>query len=305
VRPRDFAEQRVARRGAPERAGRGRSTRLLIAGLSVALATLTLAVALAMASVSNKSVTAAGGSTSATVSYRANSDGATGPPYSNLHLTITREGGTAYDAAVRSSFCGTACWPDVWPGHSFLTVADVAGTGSPDVILDLYSGGAHCCSIVQIYRFDAQRDAYTIVQRDFGDPGASLERLAGAYVFVSADDRFAYTFAAFAFSGLPLAIWRLGSGGFVDVTRRFPALIAADAARQYRAYTANRAQGFGLGFIAAWAADQDLLGHDALVGRTLARANRDGGLRSADGLPHGGAFVAALQRFLIKCGYAH
>jgi len=303
VRPRDSAEQRVARRGAPERAGHSRRVPLVIVGLSVALAMLTGAAALAAARSTTRSVTAAGGGTSATVSYRASSGSSTGPPYSDLHLTITRDGSTAYDAAVRSPFCGTACWPDVWPGHGFLTVADADGTGSPDVILDLYSGGAHCCSIVQIYRFDAQGGTYTIIQRDFGDPGASLERLAGSYVFVSADDRFAYTFAAFAFSGLPLAIWRLDTGGFTDVTRRFPALIAADAARQYHAYTANRAQGFGLGFIAAWAADEDLLGHGALVGRTLARANRDGGLRSADGLPQGSAFIAALQRFLIKCGY--
>jgi hypothetical protein len=36
----------------------------------------------------------------------------------------------------------------------------------------------------------------------------------------------------------------------------------------------------------------------------LAGANRDGGLRSADGLSQGSAFIASLQRFLIKYGYA-
>jgi hypothetical protein len=199
--------------------------------------------------------------------------------------------------------CGTSCWPDSYPGHAFLKVSDIQGNGSPDVILDLYSGGAHCCAILQVYRYDPGSGGYTIFQRDFGDPGVNLERLGGAYEFLSADDRFAYAFAAFAFSGLPVQIWSLGAHGFVNVTRRFPALIAADAARQYHDYLANRKQGFGLGFIAAWAADEDLLGHGALVAKTLAAQNREGGLRSADGLAHGSGFIASLQRFLAKYGY--
>ncbi|MGA2758025.1 MAG: hypothetical protein ABSF58_11785, partial [Solirubrobacteraceae bacterium] len=193
---------------------------------------------------------------------------------------------------------------DVWPGHRFLTVADLGAGGSPDVILDLYSGGAHCCSILQVYRFEADRGTYSILQRDFGDPGASLVELGGSRVFLSADDRFAYAFTSFAFSGLPVAIWQLRPQGFADVTRRFPARIATDAARQYGAYLANRSQGFGLGFIAAWAADEDLLGHATLVARTLSAAKGDGYLRSADGLASAGAFIASLQRDLAKWGYA-
>ena len=263
---------------------------------------LSSAIALAAAG-TTRSVTAASGVTSATVTYLANSNGAAGPPFADVRLTITREGRTAFDAAARAPLCGTSCWPDSYPGHRFLAVSDIEGDGSPDVILDLYSGGAHCCSIVQVYRYDSQHGRYAIFQRDFGDPGARLERLHAAYEFVSADDHFAYEFTSFAFSGLPLAIWRFGAGGFVNVTRQFPTLIVTDAARQYHAFLANRKQGFGLGFIAAWAADEDLLGHGALVAGTLATQNREGGLRSADGLAHGSAFISALQRFLAKNGY--
>jgi hypothetical protein len=88
------------------------------------------------------------------------------------------------------------------------------------------------------------------------------------------------------------------------VTARFPVQLAADAARQYDAYLANRRQGFGLGFIAAWAADEDRLGSSALVARTLAAQSRAGELRSADGFAKlGDAFVAQLQRFLVANGY--
>ena len=290
------------RRVPTRRRGRSGATLTLMFSLSVALVALAGSVALAAAV--TKRVRADAGGTSATLSYRANHNSALGPPYSKLRLTIARDGRRTFDATVGAPLCATSCWPEVWPGHSFLTVADADGTGSPDVILDLYSGGAHCCSIVQVYRFDPHTDTYTIVQRDFGAPGASLVALAGGYEFFSADDRFAYAFTSFAFSGLPVQIWRLGASGFLNVTRRFPARIATDAARQYRSYLANRKQGFGLGFIAAWAADEDLLGHASLVARTLAGANRDGGLRSADGLSQGSAFIASLQRFLIKYGYA-
>jgi len=278
---------------------------LQIAATFVAIALCgAVAVAPVAATPTRRSVTAAAGGTSATLTYLDSGPSATAAPYSSLHLSISRDGTRVYDATVSSSFCGTSCWPDIFPGNRYLAVARADGGEAPDVILELYSGGAHCCTILQVYRFDPQSGSYAILQRDFGDPGASLERLDGAYEFVSADDRFAYAFAAFAFSGLPLEIWSLHPSGFVDVTRHFPALIALDAARQYHAYLSNRAQGFGLGFIAAWAADEDLLGHHALVVRTLAAQNRHGGLRGADGLPHGSAFIAALERFLRRDGYA-
>ncbi len=284
------------------RAG-GRGRRAALAALLVAVVGAAGASA-ALASLTAKSVSASAGTTAATATYDEVS-GSAGTPYDNVRLAIVRDGKTLFDAPVRAAFCGTECWPDIWPGHGFLRVADIEANGSPDVVLDLYSGGAHCCSIVEIYRFDAATGAFRIVQHNFWDPGASLERIGGAYEFVSADDHFAYSFAAFAFSGLPVAVWRFEAGRFVDVTRRFPGLIAADAKRQWGAYVENRAQGYGLGFIAAWAADEDLLGRGAQVAATLAAQERAVGLRSAGGYgPSGEAFIAALQRFLAKYGYA-
>lgn len=287
--------------------GRWRSARNVattgVRGTLVGALVVAVAASAALASSTSRSVSASSGATSATATYRAVS-GTAGVPDANLRLAIVRNGRTLFDAPVNADFCGNQCWPDVWPGHGFLRVADIEANGSPDVVLDLYSGGAHCCSIVEVYRFDAAAGAYRIVQHNFWDPGASLERIDGAYEFVSADDHFAYTFAAFAFSGLPLAIWSFGAGRFIDVTRRFPALIAANATRQWGAYLANRAQGYGLGFIAAWAADEDLLGRGAKVAATLAQQRREGGLRSAGGYSaSGNAFIAALQRFLVKHGY--
>ena len=271
--------------------------------LSLSLMVGALAVGVALAA-SAKTIRLSRSGTSATLTYEASGAGQ-GEPYSQLHLAIARRGRSAFDAPVDAIVCGKSCWPAVGiAGNPVLRIADLEHDGSPDVILNLYSGGAHCCSITQVYRYDPGSQSYAMVQHDFADPGSLLRTLGGADVFFSADDRFAYAFTSFAYSGLPLAIWSFATGRFVDVTARFPAQLAADAARQYHAYLANRRHGFGLGFIAAWAADEDLLGRSALVARTLAARSRAGDLRSADGFAkHGDAFIAQLQRFLVTNGY--
>lgn len=239
--------------------------------------------------------TASSGSTTATASYRATAG--VYPAASGVALTITRAGAVLIRTRIDLA-------PDVWPGHGFLHVADLERSGSPDVVVDLYTGGEHCCSIVRIYRFDPARANYTSVQRDFWDPGTRLEMIDGGYVFVSADSRFEYEFTSFAYSGDPLQIWRLTAGRFVDVTRSFRARISRDAERWWSSYLASRRRGLGLGFLAAWAGDEELLGRGSLVTATLAAQNAAGFLRSGDGASRGGAaFIAELTKLLRRDGY--
>jgi hypothetical protein len=281
----------------PSNHGRRRLRRRVLAPIvTLAVVALGAGAALAVANVRTVTATASSGATTATASYRAAAGGY--PADSSLTLAITSGGAVLVRTRIDLA-------PDVWPGHRFLYVADVEQRGSPDVVVDLYTGGAHCCSIVRVYRKVAASATYTSVQRDFWDPGTRLEMVGGGYAFLSADSRFEYEFTSFAFSGDPTAIWRLRAGRFVDVTRRFPAQISADAARWWRSYVANRRQGLGLGFIAAWAGDEDLLGKGALVVHTLAAQNAAGFLRSGDGQTHGGsAFITALTKLLERFGYA-
>ena len=292
-----------ARAGGP-RAGVRHTAPALAATLLAVLVTMASPPA-AGAQETATTITAVAGNTQATLSFSHDPHNVTGP-YSQLRISISGGGHSRYSHPVHAVLCGAACWPAVGISSSpVLRVADIERNGSPDVLLNLYSGGAHCCFITQIYRYDARAGTYAVSQRDFFDAGARLRTIAGRPVFVSADDRFAYEFAAFAFSGLPLQIWAFAGGRFRDVTDHYPALIATDARRQYAAFVANRHGGFGLGFIAAWAADEDRLGHSSHVARTLAAQLRGGALRSAGGLSwkSGSAFVAQLQRFLAKTGY--
>ncbi len=279
---------------------RGAAARLWL----TAVATLASLVAAAPASAATAhSETASLGSVSATLTYDTVTSGAF--PYANLQLSITRSGTPIYSAPVVTKACGTECEPD-HPDTPSLHVVDLNGDGQTEVVLDLFTGGAHCCSVDAIYSIDPTSGAVTQAEHSWGDPGATLADLShdGRLEFVTADDRFAYAFDAFAFSGLPIEVERFAGGTFTDVTNAYPALVALDATRWYRLYRENIRTHTGLGALAAWAADEDRLGHAALVARTLSSENRLGHLR-ADGAPWKGgrAFINELGRFLAKTGY--
>jgi hypothetical protein len=263
--------------------------------------------AAATAAVSAKSITKTSGTVSATLSWQQSRDRFGGPLFAGLRLTVTRDDATAYSQAVHSPACGEACELETYKGAPApLQVVQLEGAGEPDVVIRLYTGGAHCCSVFRFLRWNTATRAYVESEHDFGDPGARIADLGGdgKLELESADDRFAYEFTSFAFSGLPIQIWRLSEGQLVDVTREFPGELAADAARWLHAFKTERRHGLGLGFIAAWAADEELLGHKNLVARTLATEASHHRLRSGDRLTVGGtAFVRKLNGFLRKTGY--
>ena len=227
------------------------------------------------------------------------------PNYSHERLTITRNGTVTYDKSVSSRHCGTTCAPGQLQRHgSSVRVLPLESGGEPDVVLTLYTGGAHCCTLEQVFRFDATHGTYVKTEHDFGDPGDNIKDLDhnGRLEFVTADDAFAFAFTSFAASGLPLQILTFHAGHFTNVTRRYPKLLTADAALWLRLFKHHLSDGVGL--VAAWAADEDLLGHFALVQSTLASELHKGDLRSAAGVG-GSRFVSALNRLLRRLGYQH
>jgi hypothetical protein len=150
---------------------------------------------------------------------------------------------------------------------------------------------------------------YVKVERNFGDPGVAIDDLGhnGRYELLTADDLFAYEFTDFAASGLPIQIFAYSGGHFRDVTRSYPKLIAKDAALWLKAFKSMSKQGYqdSVGVIAAWAADEDLLGHSKLVRGYLTQQATAGHLKTplSPQEPGGTRFVAKLQKFLLKHDY--
>ena len=232
------------------------------------------------------------------------------PNYSRERLKIAQGSTVFYNEPVTSEFC-KPCAPALsLPGQrSSVHVIDLEHDGQPDVILSLYSGGAHCCTVFQIYSFDPGTMTYGLTERNFGDPLVRILDIAhnGRYELVTADDSFAYEFAPFAGSGLPIEILTYSGHKFTNVTRHYPKLVTKDAAlylKGFKLTVEDHYQG-GTGLIAAWAADEDLLGHVKAVRTYLNQQAAAGHLNSGSNQewPSGKKFVAKLQKFLRKHGY--
>jgi hypothetical protein len=242
--------------------------------------------------------TAHSGTVSATFSFSG-----TAPHFSHLHLVISRSGTVVYSKAVTASQCGTVCWPgSTGATHPSVQVTDIEGNGQPDVLLSLYTGGANCCFDYQVFSYDAATMTYSKVERNFGDYGAKIEDLGhnGIDEFVGANYAFKYQFTDGAASGEPLQIFSFSGGKFHDVTASYRKLIAKDAAKWSKAFKSNLPDGVGL--IAAWAADEDLLGHSSQVSSYLQKEAKAGNLRSP--VDAGGQkFIKHLMKFLRRLGY--
>ena len=255
------------------------------------------------------------GNISATFTYRESRNKYGIEQASGLKVTISRSGTIVYSAMVSSPMCGTECAPtsqlcgsECAPafGGSDIHVAILEPGGEPDVVLDLYTGGAHCCFVEQVFQGPGA-NGVTMAEHDFGNGRGQLEALgpAGRSVLVSVDNRFAYAFTDYADSGLPAQVWAFSGGAFTDVTREYPALISTDAARQWRYFKQRKEN--DVGFFAAWAADEEMLGHGSLVKHTLARELRTGRLRAARppvGVK-GKRFARELTADLKRWGYTH
>jgi hypothetical protein len=249
------------------------------------------------------SATAHGGGLVATVTYSGKI-----PNFHDMHLKIVKHHRTLYSGAIRDKACGSRCWPLSGTGQPTVRLANLDRTGVDDVLLNLYTGGAHCCSVLQVFRPSAAMNGrYVLATRyDFGDPGYRLQWLGGAPRFVTADDSFAYAFTDYAASGMPVKVLALKGVRFVDVTAKYPALVRSDAAKWMKAYRKQASSHYqdSVGVMAAWVADEANLGrYSQAIAYAKAQA-KAGHLHSGLGRNMGGKrFVAALQKLLKRDGY--
>ena len=183
----------------------------------------------------------------------------------------------------------------------YLCLVSFAHGQLPPAVLTTYSGGAHCCTTVRLYDLATKR----IRQLELGNMDARIVIAGGRPLIAARDDAFSYEFTDFADSGAPIRLYEPSATGFRNVTRRFPALVRADA-RWLWNLAAKRAS--KLGFYAAWAADEEMLGKDSYVWQTMQRLERAGKLTAPASLqqagwPDGQAYIISLRHFLQHHGY--
>ncbi|HEY7574210.1 MAG TPA: hypothetical protein VIB08_03555 [Thermoanaerobaculia bacterium] len=148
-------------------------------------------------------------------------------------LEIFREEAPVFE----DTFAGVPGYLGRSPDRGPLAAEDLDGNGEPEVLLDLYSGGAHCCSSTRIY-FRSGNGRYAMLSHDWGNAGYRLEDFDRdrKLEFLSADDAFSYAFTSYAASRRPPRIWRFEDGRLADVTRRHPKILEEDAASCWKAF---------------------------------------------------------------------
>ena len=222
--------------------------------------------------------------------------------YRDTRLTIRRGGRVVFASRVPSC---RGC--DVWPAYQgrrkSVAVRHLDRDGEPEVVVEGYTGGAHCCLVLYAYRWNGR--AYGARQLNGASAGYRWADLDGdgRVEWISADARFEARFTAYANSLSPIRIFTYRRGAFVVVTRSFPGAVRRDERDAWGVYRRNRGGRDVRGALAAWAADKYLLGEGDEVWPALEQASRSGEIRTDAGRPAGPAFIRDLRRALTELGY--
>jgi hypothetical protein len=224
--------------------------------------------------------------------------------FTKQRLTIRRSGAVRFAARLRRPpDGGLNAQPAGYFSHRrSVSITDLDGDGEPEVLLDLYWGGAHCCWYTQIYRHAPATTRYRALVHVWGNFGYVLADLdhVGKQELVTRDDRFSYAFASFADSRSPVRIYSYRLGRLSLETTKYPAEIRRDATALWREAMARRRGRSNQGIMAAWTADRCLLGRSAAAFRAIDRLSRTGRVHGE--LPRA-RFENRLRSFLQRTGY--
>ena len=189
---------------------------------------------------------------------------------------------------------------------------------SPEVVFSQYSGGAHCCALVTVFREDDQGVWQAIDAGTFdGDIFAATEPVSGhGYLLATVDNRFLYRFSSYAASSAPPQFLALQGEQIVDVSHQPHLRPLFEAAAQRQAQHLANHGGEMNGLLAGYAATHARAGR---IGEAwpvvLQRHDRDSqwGLEDCPGEHHDrdcghGAvrhpdFPSALAALLREAGY--
>jgi len=271
------------------------------AALAVALFGLGFFVTTARAAPRPHVERASAGSVEAILTYDYN---AAAFRFTRQHLTIKRDGRISFSASLRKPpGGGFNAQPSGYFTHRrSVSVTDVDGDGEPEVELDLSWGGAHCCWYSQLYRYVPATKRYVPLVHVWGNFGYVLADLDhnGRQELVTRDDRFSYAFASFADSRWPVRILRYRAGRLTVDTPAYGSEIGRDANALWHAAMNPARKASNQGIVAAWAADECMVGHATVALKTIDRLSRSGKIHG-ERTPV--AFLSKLRRFLRRTGY--
>ena len=274
-------------------------------------AVVALLVAASPALALSKTETASSGQVTASLSYNYKQARYGTCCFENVHVTIDRAGQRLVDQKLGGECEGCTGFPAGSAQSDSIRVRDLDDDGEPEVLVDLYTGGPHCCFYTDVWRFDAAQGKYL---SDVLNPTISFPYTLkdlngdGTPEFRTVDYRFSYKYGSYVDTPSPLRIYDWDNGKLVDVTLAHPKLAARDAASLYRAYLKVRRDKRAnvRGVLAAYLADSYNARNGRDAWRRVVAAYRRGELnRKArdDFGPFGKRYLKSLRSFLKKLGY--
>ena len=225
----------------------------------------------------------------------------------DLELRIFHKGKLAYTAQVGRTCKGCSQQPTGQGKKGKpVRVRNLDRDGPPEVTVDIYTGGAHCCT--NTVAFDRRGEDYRIFNHNWLDSGYRLRDRNddGIPEFRSSDAKFGYLYDCFACSFFPVQVVAFRRG-FDDVTSDFPALVRRQARDLRDAYRERKGKDNVRAILAAYVADRCNLGSCEsgfrLVENALEKGYLDRQGKTDLFKPYGTRYVRSLRRILDKFGY--
>ena len=137
---------------------------------------------------------------------------------------------------------------------------DFSGDGSKELVIEYYSGGAHCCFIINIC--SVQNDNYTVLDSLYlGNAGYRIEDLNndGELELIAGNDMFAYAFTNYAQSRFAIQIYKFKNNRLIPANKEFKKDVLAhikELKDELKEYTKN-------GFECPISADEETFNTDA------------------------------------------
>jgi hypothetical protein len=189
-----------------------------------------------------------------------------------------------------------------------ICIATFGPSGETVLLVGSYSGGSQCCSTIAAYPVLPHGIGAAVVT-PFTDLGpVSLERDGSYALLVTSDIDFAMSLGPYMFTQAPVMVLGFKGSRFVVATPQHRRLVAADAKTWWDGYLASVRQrpggGPDAGYLAAWLADECVLGKGATAWGTIGMLFKEGKFETDAagwGWPSGASYLSQLRAVFVVC----
>lgn len=249
--------------------------------------------------------TASRGNVRAVLSYEEKPNGF---DFEEVHLEVTHSNVFVFSYDFHPICKGCALAPAGYGEGRALRVKNLDPEPHPEILTEFYTGGAHCCTYVEIFDWDGS-STYDTARHNFLDAGYLLSDRDhdGLPEFLSSDARFANRWDCFACSVFPVNVFHWRRDDLRDVTGKFPALVKRQIRELMGDYRQLRGKRNVRPIMAAIVADRCTIGQRRKGFALLRKARKAGYLQKqgefdATG-PYGRKFVRSLIGLLRHLEY--